>query len=108
MIALPAKPFLAPKMAELDVTLTSFVANLSQALEQFLDSTCNRNVQEGTESLAMIGAVVLEILRKDWRVQKVAPHPARVRDNLFICKIETYLCPLTGVSGQNWSTYTCN
>ena len=65
MRALPAKPFLASKTAEHDVTLTSFVAILSSALEQFLNIMCKRNVREGIESFATIGAVVLEILQKD-------------------------------------------
>ena len=54
-------------MAEHDIILTSFVANLSQTREHFLDTMCKRNVREGTESFATIGAVFLEILRKDWR-----------------------------------------
>ena len=62
MEVLQAKPFLASKMGEHDVTLTSFMANLSYALEQFLDIKCKNNVREGTESFATIGAVVLEIL----------------------------------------------
>ena len=65
MRALPAKPFLASKIAEHDVTLTSFVANLTWALEEFLNIMCKRNVREGIESFATIGAVVLEILQKD-------------------------------------------
>ena len=74
MRALPANLFLASKMAEHDVTLTSFVANISQALEQFMHTMCKRKVREGTESFATIGAVVLEILRKHQRWVKNTPH----------------------------------
>ena len=53
-------------MAEHDVTLTSFVANLSHAAKQFLDTLCKMNVREGTESFATISTVILEILREDF------------------------------------------
>ena len=42
-----------------------FVTIPSKALEQFLNTMCKSNVREGAESFATIGAVVLEILRKD-------------------------------------------
>ena len=74
MRALLAKPFLASKMPEHDVTLTSFVANLSEAMEQFLNMMCKKNIREGTERFATIGAVVLEILQKRLGGLKIAPH----------------------------------
>ena len=77
MRALPAKPFLASKMVVHDVTLTSFMGNLSSALEQFVNIMCKRNVREGTESFTTTGAVVLEILQKT-RGAKIPPTRARV------------------------------
>ena len=75
MRGLSAKPFLASKMAEHDVILTSFVANLSETLEQFSNTMCTRNVREITESVATIGAAVLEILQR----LKNSPPPTRAR-----------------------------
>ena len=49
-------------MAEHDVTLMLFVANVAWALEQFLGTLCKRNIREGTENFARIGAAVLDIL----------------------------------------------
>ena len=67
-------------MTEHDVTLTSFVGNLSQVLEQFLDTMCKKNVREETESLMTIGAVILKISRKDWREGgKKISSPTRAR-----------------------------
>ena len=44
---------------------------------------CKRNVREGTESFATIGAVVFEILQKDRRGgTKNSPYPTRARVNL--------------------------
>ena len=64
-------------MAECDVTLMLFVTNLSQVAEIFFGAMCKKSLQEGTESFETIGAVVLEILRADWRGrgQKIDPPP---------------------------------
>ena len=44
------------------------------------DTICKRNVREGTESVATIGAVVLEILRKEHKEgAQISPPPTRVR-----------------------------
>ena len=70
LTALPAKPFLGPKTAEHDVTLTWFAGNLSQCLEKFLVKMCKIDAREGTESLVTIGAAVLEIIEKSGGGQK--------------------------------------
>ena len=116
LTTIPAHHCFWPKSTEHDVTLTSFIADLSEPRQSPLTRMCKIDQGRGMQSLAAIPAFVFELSKDEWRGHftpslptgrglTLAPRRSRCEPIFILQRMSNYLFERVKISGCLWDIF---